>query len=298
MRYDILLKITYSYKTPVWAGRHLLRFMPLDLPGEQRAIAANLDVSPAPSERSTFRDFFGNQAHEIVFSQAHSQIAFSLKARIERYARILPDGGGMPLDALSGVLEDVHSLAPSSPLHFMGRSPRIRPNRHLSDYVEDMLPAEPSVLEAVRVVGQTLHREMTFDATATSVETSHEEAFEARHGVCQDFSHIMIAALRSVGIPAGYVSGFLRTKPPEGQPRLSGADAMHAWVRAWCGPEIGWFEYDPTNALDVGEDHVVVAYGRDYSDVSPVKGVLKAATDQQSRQAVDVIPLEPAGPSP
>ena len=102
----------------------------------------------------------------------------------------------------------------------------------------------------------------------------------------------MIAALRSVGIPAGYVSGFLRTTPPPGQQRLSGADAMHAWVRAWCGPDTGWIEYDPTNAVAAGVDHIVVAYGRDYSDVSPVKGILKAATDQQSRQAVDVIPLE------
>ena len=153
-------------------------------------------------------------------------------------------------------------------------------------------------MPTLRTVGAALNRDMSFDAKATSVETSHEEAFEARHGVCQDFSHVMIAALRSVGIPAGYVSGFLRTRPPEGRPRLSGADAMHAWVRAWCGPALGWVEYDPTNAVDAGEDHVVVAYGRDYSDVSPVKGVLKSATAQESRQAVDVIPLDDAVGSP
>lgn len=294
MRYDINLRISYTYKAPVWAGRHLLRFMPLDLPGVQRAIAASLHVTPAPSERSTFRDFFGNQAHEIVFSNAHSKIEFSLKARIERLKRGVDAGAGLSLEALPAMLDAVQSLAPDSPLHFLGRSPRIRPNRQLSDYVEDMLPPDISVADAVRLVGQALNREMAFDATATSVETSHEEAFAARHGVCQDFSHIMIAALRSVGIPAGYVSGFLRTAPPPGQPRLSGADAMHAWVRAWCGEGLGWIEYDPTNALDAGTDHIVVAYGRDYSDVSPVKGVLKAATDQQSRQAVDVIPLEDA----
>ena len=292
MRYDISLRITYSYKAPVWAGRHMLRFMPRDLSGQQRAIAASLDVAPVPSERSTFRDFFGNQAHEIVFSHAHSRIEFSLKARIERHVQVKEETSGLALDALPAALNDIHSLAPASPLHFLGRSPRIRPNRQLSDYVEDMLPPDIGVADAVQIVGEALNQDMSFDATATSVETSHEEAFAARHGVCQDFSHIMIAALRSVGIPAGYVSGFLRTTPPPGQSRLSGADAMHAWVRAWCGPELGWIEYDPTNAVHVGVDHIVVAYGRDYSDVSPVKGILKAATDQQSRQAVDVIPLE------
>jgi len=298
MRYDIALTISYTYKTPVWAGRHLLRFMPHDLSGMQRAVAASLDVTPAPNERSTFRDFFGNQAHEIVFSEAHSRIAFSLKARIERMARPVDASASIDLDAVAAALDAIQSLDPLSPLHFIGRSPRIRPNRQLRDYVEDMLPAETSVIEAVRTVGAALNRDMSFDAKATSVETSHEEAFEARHGVCQDFSHVMIAALRSVGIPAGYVSGFLRTRPPEGRPRLSGADAMHAWVRAWCGPALGWVEYDPTNAVDAGEDHVVVAYGRDYSDVSPVKGVLKSATAQESRQAVDVIPLDDAVGSP
>ncbi|MEQ8558162.1 MAG: transglutaminase family protein [Henriciella sp.] len=294
MLYDIVCTISYKYRTPVWAGRHLLRFTPLELPGVQRAVAANLNVLPAPSERSRFRDFFGNQAHEIVFGNAHSEIGFSLKARVERLQHCLEDEASLALDEMPMALDRIQSLAPDSPLHFVGRSPRIRLSRHLGDYVEDRLPFNVSVLEAVRTLGRALNSEMTFDATATSVETSHEEAFEARHGVCQDFSHIMIAALRSVGIPAGYVSGFLRTKPPEGQPRLSGADAMHAWVRAWCGPDLGWVEYDPTNAVDVGEDHVVVGYGRDYSDVSPVKGVLKAATAQESRQAVDVIPLETA----
>jgi transglutaminase-like putative cysteine protease len=117
------------------------------------------------------------------------------------------------------------------------------------------------------------------------------DAFAARHGVCQDFSHIMIACLREIGVPAGYVSGFLRTEPPEGQPRLEGADAMHAWVAAWCGTQTGWVEFDPTNAIRVSSDHIVVARGRDYSDVAPVKGVLWTAGSQTTKQVVDVIPL-------
>ena len=103
---------------------------------------------------------------------------------------------------------------------------------------------------------------------------------------------MMIACLRGVGIPAGYVSGFLRTDPPPGQPRLEGADAMHAWVRAWCGWETGWIEYDPTNAVVAGTDHILVARGRDYGDVAPVKGVLRIAGEQTSEQAVDVVPVD------
>lgn len=292
MRYDLSLRIAYKYQHPVWAGRHLLRFKPLDLDRQQRAIASSLDVTPRPSEQSRFRDFFGNEAVEIVFQNAHSEISFHLKARVERLVKLAVEDRSVPLELMAETLENIQSLAPDSPLHFLGRSPRVRPNRLLRDYLLDHLDVDASALEAVRTLGQTLHREMSFDPEATSVETRHEEAFENRHGVCQDFSHIMIAALRSAGIPAGYVSGFLRTRPPEGQPRLSGADAMHAWVRAWCGPEMGWVEYDPTNALDVADDHIVVAYGRDYSDVSPVKGVLKTTAAQDSSQAVDVIPLE------
>ncbi len=292
MLYDVNLKISYRYQRPVLAGRHLLRLAPLDLPGEQRAIASTLDVVPRASERSRYTDFFGNNAVEIVFTEAHSKIDFLLKARIERLLSGPPLDMSQPLDRMEAVLDRVQTLDPASPLHFLGRSPRIRPNSVLRDFASDLLDVDVTVLEAVRTIGRALHEQMTFDATATSVETRHEEAFEKRHGVCQDFSHIMIAALRSIGIPSGYVSGFLRTKPPEGQPRMSGADAMHAWVRAWCGPEMGWVEYDPTNALDVMSDHIVVARGRDYSDVSPVKGVLKSTAAQHSSQAVDVIPLD------
>jgi transglutaminase-like putative cysteine protease len=132
---------------------------------------------------------------------------------------------------------------------------------------------------------------MTFDPKATDVLTEPAEAFARRRGVCQDFSHIMIAALRGLGIPAGYVSGFLRTIPPRGKRRLEGADAMHAWVQAWCGAEMGWVEYDPTNDLAVAADHIVVARGRDYADVAPVTGALRISGPHKSTQKVDVVPL-------
>ena len=123
------------------------------------------------------------------------------------------------------------------------------------------------------------------------METPMIEAFERREGVCQDFTHIMISCLRGIGIPAGYVSGYLRTIPPPGKERLEGADAMHAWVRAWCGNEMGWVEFDPTNNAMTGEDHIVIARARDYFDVAPVKGITRSAGEHTTSQAVDVVPV-------
>ena len=147
-----------------------------------------------------------------------------------------------------------------------------------------------TTLAIVRALSDALHRHMAFDAEATTVDTAPAEAFRERRGVCQDFTHIMIAGLRGIGIPARYVSGVLRTDPPPGGERLEGADAMHAWVSAWCGNETGWVEFDPTNAVAAGSDHIVIGYGRDYSDVAPVRGVLRSSGAQKSSQAVDVTP--------
>ena len=144
------------------------------------------------------------------------------------------------------------------------------------------------------IFGRALNAEMTFDAEATDVDTSPREAFAQRRGVCQDFTHVMIAALRGIGIPAGYASGFLRTFAPPGKPRLEGADAMHAWVQAWVGQDMGWVEFDPTNNQPAGVDYITIGYGRDYSDVAPVRGALRSAGGHESKQAVDVIPLEEA----
>jgi transglutaminase-like putative cysteine protease len=133
---------------------------------------------------------------------------------------------------------------------------------------------------------------MTFDEGATDVDTAPAEAFAAGRGVCQDYAHVLIGALRALGVPAGYVSGAIRTTPPPGRARLQGADAMHAWVMAWCGE---WVELDPTNDREAGLDHVVVARGRDYGDVAPIRGVLRTAGAQAARHAVDLVPVGQAG---
>jgi transglutaminase-like putative cysteine protease len=168
----------------------------------------------------------------------------------------------------------------------------------MTAFAMDLITPDMSIRAAVLAIGQALHAHMTFDSGATDVLTPPAEAFANARGVCQDFSHILIACLRGVGIPAGYVSGFLRTAPPPGQPRLEGADAMHAWVRAWCGAEMGWIDYDPTNDMTVGDDHIAVAVGRDYADVSPVRGTLRSIGGHVTGHSVDVVPHGPPQDTP
>jgi transglutaminase-like putative cysteine protease len=291
MIYDIKLSIQYVYRAAVAGGRHVLYMTPSQA-SPQRVITSLLDITPAPDERIAKTDFFGNTAVEVAFRAPHAEIAFRLRARVERLAEQEAPDVSPSLRELIDEIAALRSLAPDSPYHFLADSPRVKVRSAFKDYaLAQVADAAQSVRAIVEAVGMALDRDMTFDPGSTNVDTPPEEAFAARHGVCQDFTHIMIGCLRSIGIPAGYVSGFLRTQPPEGEERLEGADAMHAWVRAWCGGATGWIEFDPTNGIRVSDQHIAVAHGRDYGDVAPVRGVVRTSGGQASKQAVDVIPL-------
>lgn len=299
MIYDIALNIRYDYAGAAAGGRHLVHLSPMDAPGRQRVIAALLSIDPAPAERQSWTDFFGNTTTEFAFRDRHAYVELTLKARVERLIPSDPAQNAALYADLPGLIARCRDLGPLSPLHFRAASTRVPELPQIADYASQALaarPDQPNCYQVINAIGQALHRDIRFDASATTVDTPLAEAFAKRSGVCQDMSHIMIAALRSLGIPAGYVSGFLRTLPPPGKPRLEGADAMHAWVRAWCGPDAGWLDFDPTNNSTVGLDHIEVAWGRDYADVSPVKGILRVSGGQTSRQAVDVTPLQRAEP--
>ncbi len=291
MIYDIAMTIAYDYDRPAAAGRHVLRLVPADIPGVQRRISSLLTIRPEPAERRPFTDFFGNAAVGVAFREAHDEILFRVSARVERLAGLPALDITPALARLGGEIADTRRLDGAAPHHFLGPSPRAGPAPETTAYARAELAPGMTAADAVTAIGLALHRDMAFDPDATTVDTPPQEAFARRHGVCQDFAQVMIACLRGVGIPAGYVSGFLRTDPPPGRPRLEGADAMHAWVQAWCGRQAGWVEYDPTNAQAAGTDHIVVARGRDYGDVAPVKGVLRMAGEQKTEHAVDVIPL-------
>lgn len=292
MLYDISLRITYRYQHSANAGRHLLRVMPADLPGEQRRVSASLEVRPAGSEQLGFRDFFGNEVTRLSLASVHDELGVTVRARVDRGTPKPRVDQSPALGDLREALARELTLDGASPHHFVVASARVPDSTMLRDFARAVVPGQVTTLRAVHALGEALHEELIFDPDATTVDTPVEDAFVARRGVCQDFAHIMIGCLRGLGVPAGYVSGFLRTEPPPGCARLDGADAMHAWVRAWCGPTVGWIEYDPTNGVLVRDDHVVVARGRDYSDVAPVRGVLRTAGFQSSVHLVDMVPLD------
>ena len=291
MRYDITLRISYRYNTPAGAARMHLRMLPLTS-SRQRLLSGLVSVDPAPDDRRDRTDFFGNAVTELAFDSAVDALDFRFSGRVRREDFETELDLSCPLDTLGTEVRQINALGAHAPHHFLGASERVRPVPEITAFARDAIDAQMSALAAVQAVSSALHETFEFDPTATDVTTDPAEAFAQKRGVCQDISHVMICALRAIGVPAGYVSGYLRTDPPEGQPRLEGADAMHAWVRAWCGHDMGWIEIDPTNDMQVGTDHVQAAMGRDYADVAPVKGSLRISGGHTTGHSVDVVPLD------
>lgn len=291
MIYDIRLVTTYSYAVPAAASRHVVRMLPVDRPG-QRILDARLTISPPPAERRDGLDFFGNRESWIAFTEPHRKFELRLTARIAvempgtLFRQVTP--AWEMIRAQTAASAD---LSPTSPVQFLFPSRNILLDEEVSAYAAASFTPGRPVLQAAQDLCQRIKADFAYDPEATEVETPLAEAFRLKRGVCQDFAHIMIAGLRGLGIPAAYVSGFLRTLPPPGMPRLEGADATHAWVSVWCGHQIGWIGLDPTNGIYAGEDHIVMAIGRDYADVAPVDGVVIASGGHELTVAVDVTPI-------
>jgi transglutaminase-like putative cysteine protease len=295
MRYAIRLVIDYDYPGASDHVRNILRLMPGNGP-DQQVLTSALTITPPPDERRDGIDFFGNATTAVAWHDPVATCRFDLTAEVERGVPApLADTSPSPT-ALAADLAALADIGPAAPHHFRAPSPRIPPDAAAVDFARAHL--RETTLATVVALGEALHAEMRFDAGATDANTPPAVAFANRHGVCQDFAQVMICALRGIGIPAAYISGFLRTDPPPGQPRLQGVDAMHAWVRAWCGAAMGWVEYDPTNAKHPGDDYITVAVGRDYADVAPVLGAIRTAGGQDSRHAVDVVLLDTPAPPP
>lgn len=291
MRYDILQETAYTYAHPVPVARHVVRMVPVARPG-QRVVASRMTVSPEPTEWVETLDFFGNRVTHIRIETAHTRFTVRTAARVEVDPAPPHDAAASPAwEEVAAQVADGVDLSALSPAHHIYPSPAVPLSSPITDWTrESFRPGRP-VLEAALELMERLHADFTYDPRATDVSTPALEAFTIRRGVCQDFAHIMIAGLRGLGLPAAYVSGFLRTEPPPGRERLQGADATHAWISIWCGAAIGWVGLDPTNALIASTDHVVLAVGRDYTDVAPIGGVLIGSGRQKLSVAVDVIPI-------
>ncbi|CAN7330695.1 transglutaminase family protein [Bosea sp. LjRoot9] len=291
MIYDVRHLTTYGYSRPVPFARCILRLLPRD-DGGQTVRKSELVVTPRPAERIDGICFFGNHMTTLTISKAHRELKVEMRARVE-VNRPAP-----PFPGLTRHWEEVGALAlastslePDSPTHHLYPSRLVPAVSEVVDYARRSFSPLRPVLEAACELMARIRADFTYDPDATEVTTPLAEAFSQRHGVCQDFAHIMIAGLRGLGLPAAYVSGYIRTIPPPGQKRLEGSDASHAWVMLWCGPETGWIGLDPTNDLIVADDHIVTAFGRDYADVSPLDGVLIGPGSQKVGVAVDVIPI-------
>ena len=290
MIYDIRHLTIYAYSRPVPFARCVLRVLPREGAG-QRVLTSALAVAPRGAERRDGVCFFGNRTTTLTIAKPHRELRIEMTSRVEVMRT------AAPFPAMTRHWEEVaelalaaQSLAPDSPAQYLYPS-RLAPTvPEITAYARKSFRAKRPIFEAGCDLMARIRREFRYDPEATEVATPIREAFSARHGVCQDFAHIMIAGLRGLGLPAAYVSGYLRTIPPPGQARLEGADATHAWVMLWCGPETGWIGLDPTNDLIVADDHNVTATGRDYADVSPLDGVLVGPGSQKLDVKVDVVP--------
>ncbi len=290
MIYDVRQTTTYAYASPAAYAQHILRLVPIARE-RQRVTAAALDIDPAPVRRREGRDFFENRTTTIEIDAPHNTLIVKLAARITVEPAAAADFDATPpWESVREMTIASHDLGPQSPVHFIYPSRLISLDPEIRDYVGESFPAGRPILAGAVEVMKRIKADFTYELGATTVTTAPSMSFALRRGVCQDFAHIMISGLRGLGLPAAYVSGYLRTVPRSGAARLEGADAMHAWVMVWCG-DAGWWGLDPTNALIASDDHVVLAIGRDYADAAPIGGVMLGSGAQRLNTAVDVIPV-------
>jgi transglutaminase-like putative cysteine protease len=290
--YDVRHVTTYSYESPVSFARCSLRLEPKSGDGQQ-LVSHHVEIRPHPAERTVRRDFFGIPTESVLIETPHRTLRIDSRSRVS-VSRPVPDRTASSPDwaRVRDAAFASTSLGPASPIGYVFPSPLVPVLRSVTDYAAVSFAGGREILSGAVELMHRIRTEFKYDPKATVISTPLTEVFEKRHGVCQDFAHVMIAGLRGLGLPAAYVSGYLRTIPPPGQPRLQGADATHAWVSLWCGDEIGWVGLDPTNDVLIANDHIVLAVGRDFSDVSPVDGVIVGSKKQKLNVAVDVLPVE------
>ena len=287
-RYRVRHVTTYSYDQAVDLGRHMLHLTPRALPW-QAVVAASLLADPVPTRRDDGVDHFGNPVTWMALDQAHARFRLSLDAVVEVMHPAPPAG-----EATWG-WERVAAAARDGlgweAAEFAFGSPMAPADAGAGAYAAVSFPAGRPVLAGLLELMGRIRREFAFKPGVTTISTPVARVLAQRAGVCQDFTHLMIAGLRALGLPARYVSGYLRTRPPPGHAARQGADQSHAWVGAWLGPEHGWVDLDPTNNLVVCDEHVVLAWGRDYGDISPVRGIILGGGSHALTVAVDLAPV-------
>ena len=297
MIYDVRHLTTVHYAGLVRLARFNVRLKPAPWPG-QTLLDYNLSVAPPPASVQDEAGPFIVNRSRLTIRDPISELSVESRFRVEVTPTPAPDPEAGP--AIEQVRERAltrKDLSASGPATYLYASPIATASSEIAGWATPFFTPGRSVVAMGCALMKALHGEFRYDGNATKIDTPPLEAFRHRRGVCQDFAHIMIIAARAHGIPAAYVSGYLRTLPPPGQEKLMGADATHAWVNLWCGDEHGWIGFDPTNNLIAGTDHIFTAMGRDYSDVAPLDGVFHGGAGQEMEVSVDVIPVDEETPN-
>jgi len=289
MNYHITHCTLYEYAAPVTVSHHVARLEPLATATQSRD-DFSLQIFPAPALRKEHADYFGNRLCFFAIQETHRRLEIITHSRVTVHAPNPPQpASATAWTDVAEMFRDPVSPEVVEPYQFVFDSPHVRAAPELEAYARESFAEETLLLAGALDLTRRLFEDFKYDPKATTIATPLEEVWQKRRGVCQDFAHLGIACLRSIGLPARYVSGYLRTRPAEGRDRLVGADASHAWFSIFV-PGTGWVDFDPTNNLQPAEDHITVAYGRDFGDVSPVAGILTGGGRHTVTVAVDVEP--------
>ncbi len=291
MRYRITHETQFTYAAPVRFARCNLRLKPIFWSG-QTLVEHHLETIPLGEFSFGRADASLANVTRLVIPTAVTDLRIVSHAVVD-VDRAIPyiSADDPDLATVARLARESRDVSAASPANYLFPSPMIAFDTAIADYCAQSLQPSRGCLEAAIDLANRIQRDFAFNTDATQTDTPPAEAFAKGGGVCQDFAQIMIAGLRSAGLPAAYVSGYLRTIPPPGQPRLVGADATHAWVLLWCGPDLGWVGVDPTNGIWMAGDHIVTAIGRDYSEIAPIDGIFLGSGARTMKVSVDVEPL-------
>ncbi len=287
MRYRIVHETHYGYSEPASLSQNELFLQPRET-GSQRVLQNRLQVVPKPQYIQSRTDYFGNTVHIFMVQHPHTELSMTAESVVETIPPVIPMSTATPpwesaaREFASGI--DSETL---DAVQFVFPSPMVRIDSRVRDYARVSFPPGRPVLAGAVDLMKRIHGEFDYDKSATTIDSTVGQVLEKRKGVCQDFSHLAIGCLRSLGLAARYVSGYLETQPPPGKQKLVGADASHAWLSIYV-PGTGWVDLDPTNNLIPGEQHITLAWGRDYGDVTPVKGVVMGGGVHTLSVKVDV----------
>jgi len=300
----MLLHVThetrYEYSPAVETAQHLAHLKPLAT-ASQRLVSHRLAIEPQPAQRSEVPDVYGNTRAFFALEATHDSLVVTAESVVETSTPQLAPGIAreLPWEAVRERFRYRKDATFDPASEFVFPSPYVPRHDDFAAYARASFAPERPTFDVAMDLTERMYRDFAYDADSTEINTPAAEALAQRKGVCQDFAHIMIACFRVMGLPARYVSGYLLTQPPPGQPRLVGADASHAWVSVYlpgAGDGLdsagGWADFDPTNGRQPGEDYVALAIGRDYSDVSPMRGVLHGGARHTLKVGVTVRPIE------